>query len=370
MDRVAAFFTGLQKELHYNGLARFLSDAPSRISAVIKLTSACNSKCIYCQSWQDKKVQTLPIDCLTNVVHDIQRFRRYRVILSGGEPTLSRVLPYAVSVLAKEGIPTVVITNGFALETVAQWIREIDELTFSIDSLCHDTYTYLRGVNRLEHVIDNLASAIALSQQSGGQPLVSVNIVLTRQALKELHKTVARLVQMGVKRFYFMQIETHVGFGDSLSPSSSDWDAFLSLNYHKVVATLVTAGASIPWWAFHPQGTLSTKPSGPCLVPWLQAVIRPNGDVYPCCRLGDDGSADCRDLRYRLGNLKEDNFGTIVRGERAHAVRHDILKSAPPPCINCDLGIICSCEYLVDDEPEKAGTQPTQTLEYPEYIKV
>lgn len=370
MDRVAAFFTGLHEELHYNGRARFLSNASSRISAVIKLTNACNSKCMYCQSWQDKPVQTLPINCLKNIVHDIQEFRRYRVILSGGEPTLSRELPYAVSLLAKKGIPTVVITNGFALETDAQWIREIDELTFSIDSLCHDTYAYLRGVNRLEHVIGNLSSAITLSQKSGGQPLVSVNIILTKQALKELHQTVARLLQMGVKRFYFMQIETHAGFGDNLSPSCSDWDAFWSLDYHKVVAMLIAAGASIPWWAFHPQSILSTKPSDPCLVPWLQAVIRPNGDVYPCCRLGDDGSEDRRDLRYRLGNLKEDNFGAIVRGERARAVRNDLLKSVPSQCINCNLGIICSYKHLVDDEPEKAGIQPTQTLEYPEYIKV
>jgi len=370
MDRVSDFFSGLHGELRHNGHTCLAYHTPSRISAIIKLTNACNSRCIYCQSWRDKPIQTLPIECLGNVVHDIQKFKRYRVILSGGEPTLSNELPNAVSLMAKNNIPTVVITNGLALSTDAQWIREIDELTFSIDTLCYDTYIHLRGVNGLERVVGNLANAITLSREFGGHPLVSVNIVLTKQALKELRQTVVRLVQIGVKRLYFMQLETHTGFGDGLSPSSSDWDAFWSLDYQEIIDMLSAIGVSIPRWPFHPQGILATKPRGPCLVPWLQAVIRPNGDVYPCCRLGDDGSEDCRDLRYRLGNLKENNFGTIIQGERGRTVRHDLLKSSPQPCVNCDLGLICSYEYMVGNELEKTESKPKQTLAYPEYIKV
>lgn len=370
MDRVADFFTGFREDLHVNGLSRFLSDAPNMISAVIKLTNACNSKCIYCQSWQDKPVQTLSIDCLRGVVHDLRQFKRCRAILSGGEPTLSEHLPYIVTLLAKERIPSVVITNGLKIETSAKWIRDINELTFSIDSVCCKTYKHLRGINQLDNVINNLACSIKKSQANGGQPLISVNIVLSRQALKDLLQTVGHLSIMGVKRFYFMQLETHVGIKSDLLPTSNDWNTFWLTIYPKIVTTLFAAEISVPKWVFRAQDELSTKPDNPCLVPWLQAVIRPNGDVYPCCRLGDDGSENCRDMRYRLGNLNDNPFGSIIRGKIARAVRHGILKSPPTPCHNCDFGIICSYGYMVGDEREKMLTSFKNTLDYPEHIKV
>jgi radical SAM protein with 4Fe4S-binding SPASM domain len=307
---------------------------------------------------------------LKGLIQDLAGFRRSRAILSGGEPTMSPAFFPTVSMLAEKGIPSIVITNGVALETTGGWLQEVDELTFSIDTTCRETYLRLRGVDRLDKVMNSLSSAIEESQRAGGRPTVSVNIVLSRPVLKKLDETIRRLIITGVRRFYFLQFETHIDYGCDLAPTQRDWEAFFASTHPRVVATLAAEGLAVPWWVFRPTDGPSTKIHSPCIVPWFHVVIRPNGEVYPCCRLGDDGAEECRDLRFRLGDLGEDRFGAIVRGVKAHTVRQALLRHPPEPCHNCDLGTICSFESLAGEESKKAGVLPRRTLEYPEYIKV
>jgi len=106
------------------------------------------------------------------------------------------------------------------------------------------------------------------------------------------------------------------------------------------------------------------------MVPWLQAVIRPNGDVYPCCRLGDDGNEVCRDARYRLGNLREARLRTIIQGARAQSVRLAVMHDHPEACSSCELGRICSFESLTGEDREEAVKEPGRTLDHSEYLRV
>jgi radical SAM protein with 4Fe4S-binding SPASM domain len=66
-----------------------------------------------------------------------------------------------------------------------------------------------------------------------------------------------------------------------------------------------------------------------CDWPWRSAYVRHDGKVQPCCMLmGDD--------RAILGDLREESFDTIWRGEKYAAFRAALESDEPPPpCRGC-----------------------------------
>lgn len=369
MDRVSAFFEGLGDRVAGSASNGQGYVNLRRVSALLKLTNACNSRCRYCQSWQDRPIAHVPLEWIANVVSCLASCERARVVISGGEPSLSPVLPDALRLLSEARIPVVFITNGLTPSRDAPWTSGVDELTFSIDSTVRETYRAIRGVDGLGTALRALSNAVRCGAENG-IPLVSANIVLSKQALRDLGTTVQCLLDRGVRRFYFLQLETHLGMDSSFIADSTDWEVFFSRTYPEVLQNLTEAGVSIPWWSFASAEAVASISTSPCMVPWVQAVIRPNGDVYPCCRLGDDGSEQCRDNSFLLGSLNDEPLDAILWGQRAKRVRNMIATANPRQCEKCEIGSLFSLDAITGAAFPSDIPGASCTLDYPEHIKV
>jgi MoaA/NifB/PqqE/SkfB family radical SAM enzyme len=85
----------------------------------------------------------------------------------------------------------------------------------------------------------------------------------------------------------------------------------------------ISSPESIRVYYKQPEVFLTSKQ---CLVPWVNAQILPNGDVIPASRC----------FHLRLGNIVEDKFTDIWRGEAYQLLRKELSKiGSTPACSRC-----------------------------------
>jgi len=308
----------------------------SGISALIKITSSCRSRCRYCLSWQTAQ-KILSINEIDHIINDIQKFKGHRIILSGGEPTTHPEFALIVKKFNEIDTHLNIITDG-QYSCGSSWVSMVNEITFSVDTYSSDIYRYIRGIDGLQNALENISWAVKKGIN------VSVNIVLTHQSLESLEKTVDILVNKGVSRIYFLELETHLIVGNSLLPTNDDMSELLQ-------KTLPSLRRKHP--GIIPENTLffsnknrDNSRINSCIIPWMHMTIRPNGNVYPCCRIGDD-TPKGNDISFCLGNVKETSLRVMWRSLRRKQIQATIANTPPLPCLKCTIGKLFQNEEKV-----------------------
>jgi radical SAM protein with 4Fe4S-binding SPASM domain len=298
----------------------------SSVSALIKLTSSCRSQCKYCLSWKTSK-EFLPFSSVRKVITDLGNFGAQRITFSGGEPTTHPDFAGIVNDAKKANSYINVITDGQFLNN-QDWFSSVDELTFSIDTIDSNDYKLIRGIDGLDIALKNLEKAIIQGVK------VSVNIVLSKQAIHKLDATVNKFANFGVSNIYFLELETHLNINKDIIPSSDDinilkgkYIPFLK-NSHPSIVHIDKSNAYTP---------NDKEKSNPCLIPWMHLTIRSNGEVYPCCRIGDD-NPEGNDISYCLGNIIESSISDIWLSLNRTEILNSIKNSPPYPCLICSIG--------------------------------
>ena len=299
----------------------------SSISALIKITSSCRSRCQYCLSWQTKQ-EDLPTNDFISVANDIQKFKSHRITLTGGEPTTHPEFLHIIKKCNEIGTYLTVITDGqYAYDS--HWVSMANEITFSIDTCFPEIYMDLRGINGLPRAFKNISMAVEKGVN------VSINIVLSHQSIANLEQTIEILAGMGVSSIYFLELETHLSIEEKLSPTANDLSNFLQ-NILPILRRRYPI--LIPENAFlFPKKKNSGSGQNPCIIPWMHMTIRPNGNVYPCCRIGDDTPRG-NDKNYCLGNIKEASICDLWQSLKRKQIQTSITKAPPLPCLKCSIG--------------------------------
>ncbi len=313
----------------------------SSISVLIKITSLCRSHCRYCLSWQTPQ-ELLPLDVITSVIKDIEKFAAKRIVLSGGEPTshpdFHKILEACSTIKGTVGV----ITDG-QYPPASPWVSMIDELTFSIDTISPNIYKKIRGIDGFLKAIENLEVAVEKNVS------VAVNIVLSRQAIQGIGEAVSFFKEKGVAKIYFLPLETHVVQEKELVPSFEEMKQFeesilpnLQRKYSGIIPSIDTKFQS---------DFVNELNNFSCLIPWLQMTIRPNGEIYPCCRIGDDLPGGNETL-YCLGNVREESLYDIWCSQKRINIQSSIASFPPFPCRNCEIGELFKNKARVWNEIE------------------
>jgi len=329
-------------ELAKKNRYRLFDIRKSGISALIKITSSCRSRCRYCLSWQTTQ-DILSSDLVVSALKDIRKFAAHQITLSGGEPTTHPDFSRIVEECAKAEIHVTVITDG-QYSHESSWISAVDEFTFSIDTHSPDIYKLIRGIDGLSKALDNLSRAVKAGVT------VSVNIVLSNQAIRGIENTVDLLVNKGVNRIHFLELETHLAVGDGLLPSNDDLSKFrgnILPALESKYSGIILAGKVLTL----PENIRCNSNSIPCLIPWMHVTIRPNGNIYPCCRIGDDTPKGNNET-FCLGNVKENSISDIWQSRNRKHVQTTIATSPPLPCRKCGIGPLFQNEEEVWNQIE------------------
>ena len=150
----------------------------------ISLTDRCNFRCFYCLPNGEpplaRKETILTFEEIAKIAEIFVSLGIEKIRLTGGEPLIRKDVPKLVSQLAKlkpRLRDLALTTNGFDFPRHASALRSagLDRVTISLDSLDHERFIDITGVDALDRVY----AAIDAAKKYGFGP-VKINAVLVR----------------------------------------------------------------------------------------------------------------------------------------------------------------------------------------------
>ena len=155
---------------------------------IIDICYECNSSCNYCQ-WNknnyDRKFKEIHLKDLLIPSESLRALNIDRIVLSGGEPTLSKNIQDIVKYYNQLELPIRIISNGILLNQKKIKIFSnlgIKEIVFSVNTLTIETNRMLSSNQSIlfKKILDNLKNASAIRRDSPSiVSFLGLNVVLT-----------------------------------------------------------------------------------------------------------------------------------------------------------------------------------------------
>ena len=127
------------------------------ILAIYDVTKLCNQRCLMCNIWKTKS-NDMDLEKLEKEIRKLSLFGIRYVFIQGGEPLIRKDIIEVIDLFLKYHIKPTVITNGILLtpEIAAEIAKRRCNLAISIDSMDPELFAKLRGVDKLQQVLDNI----------------------------------------------------------------------------------------------------------------------------------------------------------------------------------------------------------------------
>jgi radical SAM protein with 4Fe4S-binding SPASM domain len=244
-----------------------------------------------------------------------------------------------VDVLSDRGIKCDFITNGTLLTpSVREAILSrhgIDAVVISCDGAQEETFESYRLGAHFESwkplVSDLLAEAKELRDGTLG---FTMSTVINRQLLSELPDVIRLAADLGFHRITFLVPLPVDDIAASLSPSLSEISAIPREELLDMATAMgvETQGLALHSWPMPLVRLNRYLGLTRCMQPWESIFVRANGDIAPCVALfGSDKAAV-------MGNVFQEDFAGIWRGERFREFRRTHASKTNPLCRVCQSG--------------------------------
>lgn len=133
------------------------------------LTYRCNSRCTYCDIWQNEKLRGIVDAELSQAKKNIAQVRKAGIRFidfTGGEPLLYQYLPEVLLFAKNCGLLTSVTTNGLLYEKRAAELKGlVNFLHFSLDALDAKLHNSLRASFSFDRMLRNIDIAKKLGER-------------------------------------------------------------------------------------------------------------------------------------------------------------------------------------------------------------
>jgi MoaA/NifB/PqqE/SkfB family radical SAM enzyme len=229
----------------------------------------------------------------------VEQFNPLTVTISGdGEPLLNPKIREFVLFLKSKRIKTILITNFVLAKKFLDFFAKEgpDIIRVSIDAGTPQTYKKIRNSNNFEKVVTNLKNLKKIKTHlNTKKPKIVFNVTILNENIRELNKIIILAENLGVssidfrptnilsmgkkERKKFLKSFDIACFLESLKEANSfasNKRVRTNLNY------LVNGG-------FEKFYNKKTDPSK-CLYPWIQAVVKVDGSLSPCDKVGLAGN--------------------------------------------------------------------------------
>lgn len=163
----------------------FLSKKP--VEVVFPVTYRCDSKCRMCDRWKlANREEELSLSQISSIFTKLHDFGIRRATITGGEPLLRKDIIKILQTLSIMGVKPILNTSGTLFnEKIIEELIEIDGINIivSLDTLNKEVYHYMRGVDKLERVIEN----IKLFKKIAPNFPLRIHMVITQVNYKEVN---------------------------------------------------------------------------------------------------------------------------------------------------------------------------------------
>ena len=127
------------------------------------VTYKCNSRCGFCNFWNDRNLQKFKDAELKDVkknLDDLKKIGISFIDFTGGEPLLNKELPDILSYAKKLGFFVKLSTNGFLYQEKAEELKDLpSRIYFSFDTTSREEYKEIRGIDGYDKLIESIKIA-------------------------------------------------------------------------------------------------------------------------------------------------------------------------------------------------------------------
>ncbi len=283
-------------------------------------TTACNLRCPECPSGLRSFSRTtgnLKEDFFRKTIDQVSKKLIYLIFYFQGEPYINPKFLQMVKYANKKGLYTITSTNGHFLDKkncVATVESRLDRIIISIDGTTQETYEQYRIGGNLSQVIEGAKRMVATKRE--------MKSVLPHIVFQFL---VVKPNEHQIKEIY--SLANNIGVDEVKLKTAQIYD-------YKEGHSLIPTIEKYSRYKKQSDGTYALKYSlvDHCWKLWHACVITWNGIVVPCCF--------DKDAKHRLGDVNNNDFVDIWKGEAFNAFRAKVLKGRKEIdiCQNCSEG--------------------------------
>ncbi|MFC1646146.1 radical SAM protein [Candidatus Omnitrophota bacterium] len=270
----------------------------SPIYVQFAVTKRCNLNCEMCASSisrKDEKELSLPeIKKLADV---LDKLNVGVILLTGGEPFIRNDISEIIRIFSQKGFTVRLQTNGLlATEGKIREVYQADmkEITISLDFLDPEKQDAVTGQNGSWHkIIESIARFSQILPKKN--TLLGINVVVSRQNLKELPDIIKFITKIG---FYASLIPIHISHDNNeefiirkrapeFDFNHNDFDEIDQV-YEKIIKMKKQGYNIYNSYKFlrqSPAFLKHKKVKWDCDSPYLYFAISPSGKFFPCVDL-------------------------------------------------------------------------------------
>ena len=269
----------------------------------------------------------MTLDAFQQVLDKMKGHVKLLQLWNQGEPLLNPDLPHMIAYAKERGITVSTSTNGHLLadpECAKALITSgLDHLIVSVDGATPETYVRYRRGGDLNTVLQGIQSVVSTKQRLRQRtPLIELQFLVMRHNEHEMDQITEIAQALDVDRLSFKTVQIdRPDQVEAFLPS----DPRLS-RYERI-------GKRLRVKQRHHLGSRRLRAYSGCRRLWYSTVVNWDGIVSPCCF--------DKDAIFVMGNMFEEPFEDIWRGERYRRFRSVVLRDreALPMCRNCTEGV-------------------------------
>lgn len=290
------------------------------ISLSIEPTTSCNLRCPECPSGLrsfTRPTGMMKPELFASVLDQLAPTLSYMIFYFQGEPFLHPQLLDMVRAASARGIYTATSTNAhFLNDDAARATVEsgLDRLTVSIDGTTQETYQAYRVGGRLDKVLEGTRNVIKWKKAlRSATPHVIFQFLVVKPNEHQIDEVKALAKSLGVDELKLKTAQIYdYENGSDLIPTVDKYSRYRQQADGKY--QLKNGWADECWKMWHS-----------CVLTW-------NGKIVPCCF--------DKDAQHVMGNLGEEKFLEIWRGENYQKFRETLFnsRSSIEMCRNCTEG--------------------------------
>lgn len=307
----------------------------------IEIITRCNLECIMCprtvalesaQSSAQKKAwqRQMNLENFRRIIDGIPKIQT--LSLHGiGEPLMHPHIFEMVQIASSAGIAVRFTTNATLLNSAKSerlLKAGLYRIIFSLDGATPETYETIRVGAKFDSVIENIQRFMSRRKDlNQNNPIVDINMVVTRQNYFEADKMIELCSELGVDGLILSPMQPPEKEFENNCCDTETWDALAKRARERAgrsgIKLYLRGGMR------GNKKPIAKKQTHKCLHPWTTAVVTMDGDVMPCCNIHSKA--------FSMGNVFSQNFAELWNDTCYKNFRSELRQKGniPKPCRWC-----------------------------------
>lgn len=292
----------------------------------IGVTNRCNHRCVFCAlDWFKKKPLDINTEVMKRALYEMAECGVKSVMFAGdGEPLMHQDICEFITYAKIQGLDVALATNGvlFNREKLEKTLPSLSWIRFSVDagtSVIHKK-THRGGLKDFDKILTNIRDAVAIKKKDNLSVVIGVQFLLIPDNLDDLVPFIELFKETGVDN---VQIKPYSQHPLSKNRYSIEYAQYQSIEDD--IRKFETSEFQVIFRSQTAQRLITKRTYHECYGLPFYTLIEADGSIIPCNLFHNN-----QDFCY--GNLYDNSFKTIWKGEKRKHILHQLTKNTIEHC--------------------------------------